>query len=344
MTKQQAQFTSINSYALKTTTSRPKNPPADWTPKTTVEGVCGEGMHMEGFDQHLTKPVDVDLVFGMHPMDLYTDIKARFKEIKKSGVRIKADQSVMCSGIVSYPATEVDDNFFMWLDDSMNFLKEKYGDKLKSIVVHYDESHLHAHYFLADMKTLSVNELDPTRIARVSEENKKKAAGKNEEGKWIYAPKMQAQKDALKEWLDDYHEKVSSKYGHERDIGARKGRIYGTTRQVKQKLEIIKEKKELETWEMSLRRNEEELKQKRDKLMNFANQLLEGQKQLETEKVAVVEKSATFDLLIEQLQVEVERLKAIGDTKTATIVGSRIVEMRQKSLASSSASAFKRTH
>lgn len=314
--KQASQFARIESHSLVATKGRPKNPPENWKAKSTVSGICGEAARLESHSKHLEQPPDFDVVFGMSPLDLSTRLTNRFAEIKKEGGRLKADQCVMCEGVFSYPEPTCDENFFMWLDDSIDYLKEKYGEKLQSVVVHYDESHPHLHFFLADMKTLSVNEIDPARMARRREEEKKFAMGKGEDGKFLYSPKMTAQKDALKEWLNEYHFNVSEKYEHAREIGARKARLHGTPRQVRMGLELEERKKALDEKEARLIGYRDKLKEQGEKLHEHKEQL-EQQVRLNQQ-------------LFADLSAELEKQRQLGNFKGAAELGSRILALRKQ--------------
>lgn len=318
--KQDAQFARIESYALAQTTSRPKNPPANWKAKTTVEGACGEAERLDTHIGHLKdRPgyeADFDVVYGMTPMALYGKIKNRAAEMKENGERFKSDQCVMSGGVFSYPGKEIDENFFAWLDDCMEYLKKKYPDNFQSAVVHYDESNPHLHFYLVDFKTLSVNEFDPARIARRKEENKKMEMGKDEKGEYIYKPKMSAQKEALKEWLDDFCESVSKKYNHAREIGARKARLYGTPRQVARELDILEREK-------TIAEKEEALIAQRDKILILA-------KDLAARSVEMKKKSNLLDTLLEQMEEEVERLHKARDAKGAFALNKQIGAIRQQ--------------
>jgi cob(I)alamin adenosyltransferase len=297
------------------TKSRPRNPPADWKAKTSVAGVCGEAMHLEDHAKHVEKPTDVDIVYGMNPMDLLGDIQHRIKEIKEEGKWFKADQMVMCSGVFSYPKKECDEDYFQWLDDSVAYLKEKYGDKLKSVVAHYDEGFPHCHFFLADMKTLSVNEIDPFRIARRREEDKKKEAAAIGE---VYKPKLSEQKKEMAQWLDDYYENVSSKYGQAREIGARKARKYGTTRQVKMELGFEKKAKELADKEADL--------------IKVNRRMAELAQKLAEQQAITKNKNALLDKLLDQLTQEAEKLKQNKNLGASAALSSRIADIRKTAL------------
>ena len=322
-----SQFARIESHAMVATKSRPKNPPENWKAKTSVEGCCGEALHLDTHAKHVEKPADVDVIYGMNPMDFYGAIKTRFNEIKKSGVRIKADQMVMCSGVFSYPKTECDEDYFLWVDDSIAYLKEKYGDRLKSVVAHYDESHPHLHFFIADMKTLSVNELDPFRIARREEEAKKMAMGKNEKGDYIYAPKMKAQKEKMAQWLDEYHEKVSVKYGQARDVGARKARIFGTPRQV--------------NLQLAMNQRERDLNEKEALLIAKKDRMIELGKTLAEQTALTNDKNKMLDMLLDQLTQEVEMLKEQKKLGAAVSLNARISEIRKTAYGGGAASGDK---
>lgn len=225
-----AQFAHIESFGLTQTKSKGRGGFANKASKTTVKGACGEASRIEPFTAHLNQPIDKDLLYGIEPWDLqkliYATAKKQETEADKVGQRKpRKDRLVLTAGVFSYPHKQPDDRFYEWQADCVSYLKEKYGDNLKSVVAHYDESHPHLHFFLCNTKTLSIIGLDPAKTAQHAFRTLKDTT----------APK---QIDALKMWQDDFHKAVSVKYGHERKIGTR-ARIHGTPKAVRKILDDI---------------------------------------------------------------------------------------------------------
>lgn len=338
-----AQFARTETHAMFKSKTQPKDPPADWKAKSTVEGVCKEAARIEdNFSLHVEGEKIVDHIYGKFtPTEVYESVKKRYEEMKDAGERIRYDQGVLVSGVMSYPNSEPDADFYSWLMDTQQWLIDKYGDKLLSVVVHYDESHPHCHFFCADLETLSVIGLDPCKTARQAEEKKRKESQliadekiasdpRSEEEKEanplkveVYVPKMKAQKQALSAWLDDYHQSVSVKYDHQRDTGAVRARKHGTPRQVRTKLALEAQEKALLNQAEELAKREEELKEKTEKYLRMA-------KDLRVHMLNTYDKSKVYDGLIEQLNDEVTRLQNSGKAAEATALAGKINALRIK--------------
>jgi hypothetical protein len=94
-----------------------------------------------------------------------------------------------------------------WLEASIEFLKEKYGKKLKGVCLHLDESHPHLHFFVVgNAQRLHVG------LAAELVNNKR-----------IEDPqtRMDAYKQGCKDFLDAYSEQVGIKHGMERKLDAK---------------------------------------------------------------------------------------------------------------------------
>lgn len=223
---QKSQFARIESFGLVVSkqAKTKKN-------KTTILGACAEAARIEGFTAHVENVEPADVVFGINPMALYKEIESRFEsqnlQNKADGGRArKKDSLLMSAGVFSYPG-EVDDDFFAWQADCIEYLKKEYGDRFKSAVVHLDESNPHLHFFLCDFKNLVVDQgLDPAK----TDQRKQRVL---KDGSAI------GQKEALEAFQDRFNAGVGVKYGHARKIGSR-DRIHGAPKWVRSLLNEIK--------------------------------------------------------------------------------------------------------
>ena len=332
MSKAPAQFARIESYALKERKGGSK---------TTVSGVCKENSRFEDFSRHIDKPMPPDLLFGQDPFLLSLDIAKRAKELDTEAVqaglpRHRKDKLVMCGGTYSFPIAlplegEDASTFESWKSDCLEFLKSKYGEHLKSVVVHLDESHPHLHFLVCDMRSLRVDQgLDPAKTAQYQ-----RRALKNQE-----AP---SQIDAYKSWQDEFHQAVGVKYGHARDSGERKRpRIHGkSTKDVKKALEAIEEadaklldiasrEKTLESATKRLSQHIQTVKTKGHELVEKEQELREREKALgnkEEQAKGFVEKLAHFWL---SLKERFEELRGEGHTAEAMKVGHEFQGFRDR--------------
>lgn len=67
------------------------------------------------------------------------------------GYKMRKDGNVALVGVASLPR-EMEDDFPEFAEATLKFLKEKYGDRLKSVVVHDDEEHPHLHFTVIPRK------------------------------------------------------------------------------------------------------------------------------------------------------------------------------------------------
>lgn len=256
-----AQFARIESFGLVASkqAKTKKN-------KTTILGACGEAARIEGFTGHVENVEPADVVFGINPMDLYKLIKARFEaqntERKKAGGKARQkDSLLMSSGVFSYPG-EICDDFYSWQAACIEYLKEEYGDRFKSAVIHLDESNPHLHFFLCDLKSLRVDEgLDPAK----TDQRKQRVV---KDGSHI------GQREALKAFQDSFHAAVGEKYGHARKIGSR-DRIHGAPKWVRSLLDEIKT---IPAQKLKLIETREKLKERKEELEDKARSILSLEK------------------------------------------------------------------
>ena len=225
--------------------------------KTTILGVCAEAARIEGFTDHVEKVEPADVVHGINPMELYKQIASGFetqnvKNKAEGGRARKKDSLLLTAGVFSYPGG-VDEDFYSWQVDCIDYLKKEYGKNFKSAVVHIDEANPHIHFFLCDMKELRVDGgLDPAK----TDQRKQRVL---KDGSAI------GQREALKAFQDRFHDAVGVKYAHARKIGSR-DRIHGPPRWVRS---ILAEMKEVEIQKAKLQetknKNREEAQFLRDK-------------------------------------------------------------------------------
>jgi hypothetical protein len=254
---QVAQFARIESFGLVASkqAKTKKN-------KTTILGSCAEAARVEGFTGHVDNVEPADVVFGINPMALYNQIKTGFEaqniERKESGGRARQkDSLLMSAGVFSYP-NAIDDDFYSWQADCITYLKNEYGDKFKSAVVHLDESHPHLHFFLCDLKTLTVDQgLDPAK----TDQRKQRVV---KDGSHI------GQREALQAFQDRFQAAVGVKYNHARKIGSR-DRIHGAPRWVRS---LLLEIKEIQAEKIQLEEKKDRLKERAETLKEKARSVL----------------------------------------------------------------------
>ena len=90
---------------------------------------------------HVDDPRRPGLLYGVPPMEVLAMADEWADQAKDSrGYKMKSDGSVAIVGVASLPR-EMEDDFPEFAENTLKWLKEKYGDRLKSVVVHDDEPH-----------------------------------------------------------------------------------------------------------------------------------------------------------------------------------------------------------
>lgn len=126
---------------------------------------------------------------------------------------------ILVQGVASFPGRtdEVkwdDPHLQKWLKLTIQFLSSKYGDQLKSVVVHSDEPYWHCHFSLVpDLE--ENNRLD---IGKVHDG----IAARNKVSSKCAKDKLRAYTDAMRAFQDEYHAAVGIQCGLTRDGPSRR--------------------------------------------------------------------------------------------------------------------------
>ena len=152
---------------------------------------------------HIAEPRKPGLLYGVPPLEVLK-IAEDWAETATDarGHKLRKDGNVCLVGVISLPR-EMEDNFPQFAEDSLIWLKNKYGDRLKSVIVHDDEAHPHLHF--------SVVPRVGERFDDIHEGIKAKNQAKKE-GQKAGAQNI-AYIEAMRNFQDNFSEKVAMKYG-----------------------------------------------------------------------------------------------------------------------------------
>jgi hypothetical protein len=196
-----------------------------------VVQVIGEGLRSGEYHPHVETPKPPIPVFGdLTTFQLMHD--AHVSERKTCAVKngvvservIRQDRHTLFTIVASYPTptTAVEGSseelarFKRWVDLTVAWVREQYGDQLKVALAHIDEAHPHLHFWLlSDDLSADATLLHVGKIAKRETEVRLKSEG---------APPREAVKagnralkSAMREWIDDYHRVVGAPLGMRRD-------------------------------------------------------------------------------------------------------------------------------
>ncbi|MGQ0728937.1 plasmid recombination protein [Acidovorax sp.] len=211
------QFIHVETYALKASTKqRPVKPPKDGKApinppkvknKYSAGQIIDEVLREPDAIPHVANPEKPNFILGSED-DLRTlipRIEAAAASYKnpKDGRKLRSDAHVLLAGVASYPREAAEDNpsnYEKWKAKTVDFLREKYGDKLVSVVEHQDESHPHLHFYCVDFENLNAKMLHDGHRAAAQLPQLSKEAGL-------------AFKGAMREYQNNYYQNVGAQVG-----------------------------------------------------------------------------------------------------------------------------------
>lgn len=236
-----AQFIHIETYGKKSAKKAERknlNHNSD-VRQTTVSGIMAEARRDVGFTSHIDEPHTPALLWGSPLQEveqMAEDYYNNTYTVDKNGKqkRLRSDASIILAGVISIDRKDEE----IWHDykkDAFKFLREKYGDKLKSVIEHVDEAHPHIHFYVLEDIGGKLNDLHDGKkaVANLTKEEKK-----NQQFHYT---------KAMTEFQDSFYEKVSKKYGLDR-IGEKPRKRVSRNEYLKQQKErenanlILKEK------------------------------------------------------------------------------------------------------
>ena len=211
------QFIHVETYALKASTKqRPVKPPKDGKApinppkvknKYSAGQIIDEVLREPDAVPHVANPEKPNFVLGSEEelRTLIPRIEAAAASYKnpKDGRKLRSDAHVLLAGVTSYPREAAEDNpkiYEKWKAKTVDFLREKYGDKLVSVVEHQDESHPHLHFYCVDFENLNAKMLHDGHRAAAQLPQLSKEAGL-------------AFKGAMREYQSSYYENVGAQVG-----------------------------------------------------------------------------------------------------------------------------------
>lgn len=226
------QFIHYETYGIHTRTNR-----------STASGVIAEAERMPTHSKHVEKPKAPKLLYGCRPSALLQELQGLASIAKdRTGKRkLPRDAQILLAGVASMPLETADllaahklfiqggkktkpealRQYDKWLKLTMAWLTKTYGESLRSVVLHYDEEHVHLHYYCANQLvngTLNLDGLDVAGDAERALGNGRKA--RNASG----AARKKERAKALTAFQDDYSQAVGIPMGWAR-VGPQKRRM-----------------------------------------------------------------------------------------------------------------------
>nr|WP_192960554.1 plasmid recombination protein [Pseudomonas syringae group genomosp. 3] len=130
------------------------------------------------------------------------------------GRKLRKDALCLAAGIVSAPNDIDPQAWEAFKRDALQWLKNKYGDSLRTVIEHVDESHPHLHFYCVPQ---------PGQRFETVHEGKAAAAEAKAQGK-AKGLQNQAYKSAMRTYQDDFYDQVGIEHGFTR-LGPGKRRL-----------------------------------------------------------------------------------------------------------------------
>lgn len=196
-----------------------------------VTQVTGEGLRSGGYHSHVENPGPPIPVFGdpatfqlMHDAHV---AERRTRAVKDGLIRermVRQDRHTLFTIVASYPvpvnlvegSSEELKRFNRWVDLTLSWVREQFGDQLKVAFAHTDETYPHLHFWLLpDDPSADATLLHPGKLAKREAEARLKADGTPP--REAVAAGNRALKNAMRDWIDSYHRAVGAPLGMRRD-------------------------------------------------------------------------------------------------------------------------------
>jgi Plasmid recombination enzyme len=216
------QFIHLESYSRVS-----KKPSGTSVGSKSIRSIIAEVDREEHACPHIKLPKKPIIVFGQSPSVVEKELMLNAEQAKDPlGRKIRRDTHILLAGVASYPTpiSELENSlenegFQSWLKLNIAFLKNEFGNNLKSIIVHQDETYPHIHFYSTPRRgePFNLNDIHPGKkeqekhlIIRGDKNNRKE--------------RVSAYKNGLRQFQDRYHEHVGSHLGLTR-IGPKRRRL-----------------------------------------------------------------------------------------------------------------------
>ena len=186
--------TSMDKHGAKVTTT---------TKSRSASDILNEQWRVDGACPHIENPRKPGLLYGVEPAEVLPIMNQWADQAKDAqGRKLRKDGHCILIGVASLPRS-MEDNFPEFAEDTLIWLKEKYGDRLKSVVVHDDEAHPHLHFSV--VPNIGENFEDIHDGFKASK--KAKTDGK------LKSDQNYAYKEAMRNYQDEFSKNVAMAHG-----------------------------------------------------------------------------------------------------------------------------------
>jgi hypothetical protein len=150
------QFVHISVYSLHP----PKKTSRGADRKWAVRDVLAEASREPQACLHVPRPRPPNLLHGPSLAELEAEIGAiHARSTDAAGRRLRKDASVLLAGVASYPRGGIEYGY--WKQCTLEWLQIEFGEHLRTVVEHTDETHPHVHFYVVNPDGGNVKDLHP---------------------------------------------------------------------------------------------------------------------------------------------------------------------------------------
>jgi hypothetical protein len=187
----------------------------------TTSFIFAEARRDPAASVHVANPSPPTVVYGLDVAEveaLHDAAADVARTMPKDGKprRLRQDHKTLHTVIASHPYTmeEVHDDpekqaeVEVWEKRTIHWLRSQYGDDLKSVVRHEDESHYHLHAYVVPTDDTEMRALRHHPGVSAKRDAMAAGPGDGEDSKALSTRGDAAYKGAMRAWQDSYHETV----------------------------------------------------------------------------------------------------------------------------------------
>ena len=150
------QFVHISVYSLHP----PKKTSRGADRKWAVRDVLAEASREPQACLHVPRPRPPILLHGPSLAELEAEIGTiHARSTDAAGRRLRKDASVLLAGVASYPRGGIEYGY--WKQCTLEWLQIEFGEHLRTVVEHTDETHPHVHFYVVNPDGGNVKDLHP---------------------------------------------------------------------------------------------------------------------------------------------------------------------------------------
>jgi len=195
------QFLHIEGYARKGSqqSKNGKLLPRKWS----TQEIANEAEREPNSCPHVANPQPPKLLYGCSPREVVQIAeKWASTSVDASGRKLRSDGLALAAGVVSL-SNEQQQDWPRYREATVHWLKEQYGERLRSVIEHVDEAHPHLHFYAVPLPGERFETLHKGRQAAY--EAKLRGGLKGEQNA--------AYKAAMRVWQDDFSAAIASNFG-----------------------------------------------------------------------------------------------------------------------------------